>query len=175
MAGGDEGVSSPEAQGSSAPGSDPPPGRVDPRHARVLKLFTVLSRAHAALHDHARADVARHGLTATEFAVLEVLYHRGPLLHGKIRDRILVSSGGITYLVDRLEERGLLQRRACPEDRRARFVALTPEGVRFMDRIFPEHARALERAASALDPDEQEALTDLLRRLGLGARDASVR
>jgi len=149
---------------------DDPPGKVDPKFARALKLFTVLSRAHSALHDRSREDVARHGLTPAEFAVLEALYHKGPLLLGEIRAKILVSSGGITYLVDRLEERGLLERRQCPDDRRARYAALTPEGIAFMDRIFPTHALALHDAASALEPAAQEQLTDLLRNLGHGAR-----
>jgi len=151
-------------------GPDDPPGTVDPRFSRALKLFTVLSRAHFALHDRSREDIARHGLTPGEFAVLEALYHKGPLLLGEIRAKILVSSGGITYLVDRLEERELLERRHCPDDRRARYAALTPDGIAFMDRIFPAHALALQDAVSGLRPEAQELLTDLLRTLGRGAR-----
>lgn len=151
-------------------GRDDPPGTVDPKFARALKLFTVLSRAHVALHDRSREDIARHGLTPGEFAVLEALYHRGPLLLGEIRAKILVSSGGITYLVDRLEERALLERRHCPEDRRARYAVLTPDGIALMDRIFPAHAVALKDAVSGLGPEDQEVLTDLLRVLGRSAR-----
>jgi len=151
-------------------GRDVPPGTVDPEFARALKLFTVLSRAHFALHDRSREDIARHGLTPGEFAVLEALYHKGPLLLGEIRAKILVSSGGITYLVDRLEERGLLERRHCPEDRRARYAALTSDGIALMDRIFPAHAVALKDAVAGLGPEAQEVLTDLLRTLGQSAR-----
>lgn len=149
----------------------PPPGSVDSEFETPLKLFTVLSRAHATLHARAAEDIGRHEITATEFAVLETLYHKGPLLHGAIGEKILVSSGGITYLVDRLEARGLLERRECPGDRRARYVALTAEGVDLMDRIFPEHARALADAMAALTADEQVRLTQLLRTLGKGASD----
>src|SRR3712207_3630263 len=85
----------------------------------ALRLWIALARAHNAVQAHAAADVARHGLTISEFAVLEVLYHKGPLLLGEVQRRILVSSGGITYLVDRLEKRGLVERRDCPGDRRA--------------------------------------------------------
>jgi MarR family transcriptional regulator, 2-MHQ and catechol-resistance regulon repressor len=163
------GLSTPRPGAGHGP-AEPPPGRVDPEHARVLKLFTVLSRAHAALHERTKEDIARHGLTQSEFAVLEALYHKGPLLHGEIRDAVLVSRGGITYLVDRLEARGLLERRACPTDRRARYAALTREGIAFLDRIFPEHARALEAACAALTPQEQIEATGLLRTLGKGAQ-----
>lgn len=148
---------------------EPPPGRVDPEYAEALKLFTVLSRTQAAFMEKVRQDVGRHGLTATEFAVLEALYHKGPLLLGEIQARILVSSGGITYLVDRMTERGLVERRACPTDRRARYAALTEEGVRFMASIFPEHARCLARASEGLTPSERKQVTRLLKALGKGA------
>jgi MarR family 2-MHQ and catechol resistance regulon transcriptional repressor len=152
---------------------DSPPGRVDPRFAGALKLFTVLTRAQSAVAKHAETDIARHGLTVGEFAVLDVLYHRGQLLLGTIGEKILASSGGITYLVDRLEGRGLVARHACPGDRRARYAALTPAGVEFMDRFFPVHARCIETATEALSPDEREILIHLLKKLGKGAVAAS--
>ena len=109
---------------------------------RALKLWVVLSRAHAALAERAAADVARHGLTLAEFAVLEALYHKGPMLLGEVQRSILVSSGGVTYLADRLAARGLLERRACPNDRRARYAALTRAGEALIGEIFGEHAEA---------------------------------
>lgn len=140
-----------------------------PEQTRALRLFVVLSRAMNALQAHAAADVARHGLSLTEFAILEALYHKGPLLIGDVQRRILLSSGGITYVVDRLEEKGLLERRACPNDRRARYAALTEKGTALMNEIFPEHARRIERALAGLSAEEQEEATRLLRQLGLGA------
>lgn len=149
-----------------------PPGQVDPAYADALKLFTVLYRAHAAMQERSREDIARHGLTPAEFAVLEALYHKGPLLLGEIQAKILVSSGGITYLVDRLDERGLVTRRACPTDRRARYAELTDAGVSFMKEIFPAHARCLAMASEGLSPDERKVAIDLLRALGKGAEAA---
>jgi MarR family transcriptional regulator, 2-MHQ and catechol-resistance regulon repressor len=137
--------------------------------ATALKLWVVLARAYDAVARQAAADVARHGLTGTEFGILEALAHKGPLLLGEIQRAILVSSGGITYLIDRLTAKGLVERRACPEDRRARYAALTAEGERLMRRIFPEHARRIEVALGGLAPDEQEQATALLRRLGRAA------
>lgn len=135
----------------------------------TLKLWVVLARAYGAVVEHVRADVARHGLTQAEFGVLEALYHKGPLLLGEVQRKILVSSGGITYLMDRLVEKGLAERRPCEEDRRAWWAALTPDGVALLDRIFPEHRAALEHALATLSDDEKREATDLLRRLGLGA------
>lgn len=148
------------------------PGSVDPRYEDALKLFTVLYRAHAALEAKSRQDIRRHGLTPAEFAVLEALYHKGPLLQGEIQRKILVSSGGITYLVDRLVERDLVERRECSEDRRARYAALTPAGVEFMDGIFPDHARCLERATGGLSDEEKREAVRLLKALGKAAEAA---
>lgn len=139
--------------------------------ALALKLWVVLSRAHNALEDHAAADVSRHGLTLTEFAILEVLHHRGPLLLGDVQRRILVSSGGITYLVDRLERKGLVERRECPGDRRARYAALTGAGEALIGRIFPEHAACIERAVAGLEESEKREAVRLLRTLGRAAAE----
>lgn len=142
--------------------------------ARALKLWVVLSRAHAAVEAHARAHAAAHELTLPEFGILEVLYHKGRMLLGEVQRKILVSSGGITYLVDRLEARGLVERIENPADRRARFVSLTRQGEKLIQRIFQEHAQVLEQALAGLGAEEQESATDLLRRLGTNAASVEI-
>lgn len=131
-----------------------------------LKLYVVLSRARMAVARRADADIARHGLSTGEFAILEALYHKGPMLLGEIQRKILVSSGGVTYLVDRLEESGLVERRECKEDRRARYGALTPRGEALMAQIFPDHAAAIEAAVAGLSTEEKLQAIELLKRLG---------
>jgi MarR family 2-MHQ and catechol resistance regulon transcriptional repressor len=145
------------------------PLAVDAATAESLKLWVVLSRAQSAVAAHVAADVQRHGLTLTEFAILEALYHRGAMLLGEVQRRILVSSGGITFLVDRLVAKGLVERQACASDRRARYAALTDEGTALLARIFPGHAAAIARAVGTLRPEEQQQAVSLLRRLGRGA------
>jgi MarR family 2-MHQ and catechol resistance regulon transcriptional repressor len=134
--------------------------------ATALKLWVVLARASAAVGEVAKEDVERHGLTLAEFAILEALHHKGPLLLGEVQKRVLVSSGGITFLVDRLAKRGLVERLACPSDRRARYAVLTKRGTRLMREIFPEHAAAIREAMSGLGRNEQRELTELLKLLG---------
>jgi MarR family transcriptional regulator, 2-MHQ and catechol-resistance regulon repressor len=134
-----------------------------------LELWVVLARAYEAVRRHALADIARHGLTPGEFGVLEALYHREPLLLGELQQKVLVSSGGVTFLVDRLVERGLVERRPCPDDARARHALLTPAGRRLMARIFPEHARIMRGALAGLDRANQRRAAELLRTLGLSA------
>jgi len=132
----------------------------------------VLARAHAAISRQVEADVARHHLTLAEFGVLEVLFHQGPLLLGEIQRKLLVSSGGMTWLVDRLIARGLVERYACADDRRARYARLTPAGRLLISRIFPEHEAAIARALGGLSAAEQAQATALLRTLGRAAEAA---
>lgn len=137
----------------------------------TLKLWIVLARAYAAVQKHARAHVATHDLTLAEFGVLEALHHKGPMLLNEVQRKILVSSGGVTYLVDRLAAKGLVGRRPCDDDRRAIWAELTDAGAALIERIFPEHARQLERALAALDEDEKVEVTRLLKKLGLAAAE----
>jgi MarR family transcriptional regulator, 2-MHQ and catechol-resistance regulon repressor len=134
--------------------------------SRALRLWVVLSRAFSAVESHARADFARHGLTPAEFGALEVLHHKGPLLLGEVQKKILVSSGGTTYVIDRLARRGLVVRKRSASDRRASFVELTSDGSTLMEKIFPVHEQVIERALSGIPDDEKDALARMLKQLG---------
>ncbi|MGV3708122.1 MAG: MarR family winged helix-turn-helix transcriptional regulator [Gemmatimonas sp.] len=136
---------------------------------RALGFWVKLARAHSAISQQATADISRHGLTLAEFGILEALYHRGPMLLGEVQKRILVSSGGITFLVDRLTAKGLVERKACDADKRARYATLTKAGVRLVADIFPVHADAIVRAVAGLDVSELEEASRLMRKVGLAA------
>jgi MarR family 2-MHQ and catechol resistance regulon transcriptional repressor len=148
---------------------EPSADQSDPATARALKTWVVLARAYAAVAHAVEADIAQHALTTTEFGIIEALHHKGPLLLGEIQRKVLVTSGGITYLVDRLVAKGLVRREPSPDDRRARYAVLTPAGKELIERIFPAHAQSLARIFSALDAREQAQATALLRKLGLAA------
>ncbi len=134
---------------------------------RALGLWIVLARATSAITARVQDQLSGHNLTLAEFGILEVLYHKGPLPVGEVQKRILVSSGGVTYLVDRLEAKGFVERRAGSTDRRTRYAALTPAGSALIDDIFPEHAELIEELMAALSDEEQEIAYRLVRRLGL--------
>jgi MarR family 2-MHQ and catechol resistance regulon transcriptional repressor len=140
----------------------------------ALKLWVVLSRAHEAVAAHSHDDIARHGLSPTAFASLEVLYHKGPMLVGELQRKILISSGGITYVIDQLASKGLVTRRPCEDDRRAVYAELTPAGRKLLKSIFPLHAAAIESDVAGLTRREQEEATRLLKTLGLAAEQSRV-
>ncbi len=148
---------------------------LDASTARALKLWVVLARAYSAMAARVDADIAQYGLTTTEFGILEVLRSKGPLLLGEIQRKVLVTSGGITYLVDRLLAKGLVRREPSPSDRRARYAVLTPEGRELIERHFPAHAEEVVRAVGGLSAVEQVEATALLRKLGLAAAERTRR
>ncbi len=134
-----------------------------------LKLFIVLSRAYKAINEQVNKFIQASGLNPTEFAVLELLYHKGDQPMQQIGGKILLASGSITYVVDKLEQKGLLKRIACPKDRRVTYAQITEDGKQFIQDIFPEHARQIHSLMSSLTEPEKAEAIDLLKKLGLPA------
>ncbi|MBT2736230.1 MarR family winged helix-turn-helix transcriptional regulator [Bacillus sp. ISL-7] len=137
--------------------------------ANSLKLFIVLSRAYKAINEHVNKVIQASGLNPTEFAVLELLYHKGDQPMQQIGGKILLASGSITYVVDKLEQKGMLKRIACPKDRRVTFAQITEDGKKFIQDIFPEHAEQIDKLMSSLTETEKLEAIDLLKKLGLPA------
>lgn len=131
-----------------------------------LKLYITLSRAYRAILAHDERDVRRHGLNLTEFAVLELLYHKGPQPLQRIGERILITTGTITYVIDKLEQKGLLFRNPCEKDRRKFYAVLSEDGKALISKIFPEHAQNLAFALGGLSSEEQDIAINLLKKLG---------
>lgn len=138
-----------------------------------LKLYIVLSRAHKAINEVTNQFFQEHGLNPTEFAVLELLYHKGRQPLQQIGNKILLASGSITYVIDKLEKRGYLERVSCPSDRRVTFAEITESGTEFMKELFPEHEENLHELLSVLSADEKDTAIELLKKLGLSIKDLS--
>jgi len=136
-----------------------------------LKLFVVLSRALEAIQKEVAKDIRTYELNPTEFAVLELLYSKGEQPIQKIGKKVLLASSSITYVVDKLEQKKLLKRQACAEDRRVTYAVLTDEGKSLMDEIFPEHKQSLQKIFAGLNVEEKEEVITLLKKLGYYAAD----
>lgn len=138
-----------------------------------LKLYIVLSRANKAINEVTNQFFQQNGLNPTEFAVLELLYHKGRQPLQQIGNKILLASGSITYVIDKLEKRGYLRRVSCDSDRRVTYAEITDEGTEFMDGLFPEHEQHLHELLSVLTPEEKDTVIELLKKLGLSIKDLS--
>jgi MarR family transcriptional regulator, 2-MHQ and catechol-resistance regulon repressor len=156
--------------GNSEPGSSKMPGKFKgtPAQQRALSAYVKLERAASAAFAYARVGLEEEGLTLSQFAVLEALYHVGPQNLGDLARRILTSSGNLTLVIDNLQKRGLVTRQQQGTDKRFVVAAITPPGAKLIKRIFPDHARRITGVMSRLKPEEQNQLGDLCRKLGKG-------
>lgn len=137
----------------------------------ALNLYIALSRASQWANAHADRDIRRHGLNRTEFGVLELLYHKGSQPIQQIGSKVLMSSGNITYVVDKLEKRQFVARRTSTEDRRSIYAEITEAGKRFIEDVFPQHASVIEQAMAGLDEEEKKTASQLLKKLGKFAQE----
>ena len=135
-----------------------------------VHVFLVLWKAARAVQTYAEKSITELALCGSDFGVLEALLHKGPLPVNEIGKKILLTSGSITVAVDRLEKRGLVERRAHGTDRRARIVHLTKEGRKLITRAYAQHAADLEQLMSAsLTTTERSTLISLLKKIGYKA------
>ena len=133
------------------------------------KLWTVLARAYRHMAEVLEASVAEEGMCLSDFAVLEVLLHKGPLAISTIGDKVLLTNASMTSAVDRLETRGLVARVSSEEDRRIRVVSLTECGRRLITDVFGRHEQEIEAIFAGLDGPERDGLRSGLKKIGLRA------
>ena len=129
-------------------------------------LWLVMMKAHRTLARLATRSIESSAVGLSDFAVMEMLLHKGPQPVNEIGRRIELTSGAITTAVDRLESRGLVTREAHQSDRRARIVRLTARGKEQAVKVFAGHKTAMDLAASGLSKTERAMLIQLLKKLG---------
>ncbi len=137
------------------------------KHQRlVLNTYTKMMRATFSVTARMHKHLAEHQLTVSQFGVLEVLYHLGPLCQRDIGDKILKTSGNMTLVIDNLEKRNLVRRQKDINDRRYMTVKLTEKGSELIGKIFPLHAQVAEQVFSVLSTKKLEKLGRILKALG---------
>ena len=138
-----------------------------------LKLFVVLLKAAKTLSDLSMVDMKKYGMSPSEFKVIELLYHKGAIPIQKIAGQILMSSGTMTFNIDKLEKKQLLRRVPCATDRRVIYAELTELGKERFDVIFMQHATYLDSIMQTLNANEKMTAIELLKKLGQGAGESS--
>lgn len=132
-------------------------------------LWLVMMKAHRTLERLADRSIEASDVCLSDFAVMEMLLHKGPQPVNEIGRRIELTSGAITTAVDRLESRGIVTREAHESDRRTRIVRLTARGKEQAAKAFANHKTAMDLAASGLSKAERATLIRLLKKLGISA------
>jgi MarR family 2-MHQ and catechol resistance regulon transcriptional repressor len=149
--------------------------RGTPQEVRALDCYIKLMRCANSVQARLERQLAKLGLTESQFGILEALLHLGSVPQRELGRAIFKSRANVTTVVDNLERRGLVRRQRESADRRFVMVHLTAAGRTLVERVFPLQLRAIVHEFSVLTADEQDELGRLTKRLGLqlGARSAS--
>jgi MarR family 2-MHQ and catechol resistance regulon transcriptional repressor len=131
-----------------------------------IHVWLILWKAYDACRAEAESSIENTGLCYSDFAVLECLLHKGPTPVNSIGQKISLTSSSITAAIDRLEDRGLVERQFSETDRRSRIVNLTPAGKKLIASAFRKHEQDMEQLSAVLTQAERRTLIGLLKKLG---------
>ncbi|SDX49889.1 MarR family winged helix-turn-helix transcriptional regulator [Paenibacillus sp. CF384] len=137
-----------------------------------LRLIRVMRNMVNTLFGSLERDITSYGLNIETFQILEFLYNKGPHPIQKISDTFSIPSGSITYVVDKLEKKGYVERLPIPGDRRKTNAALTNEGRSYFDTIFPKHVQTITDNLSFVTDEEKQQLIELFKKIGFGIKDS---
>ena len=127
-----------------------------------LKIVIAMARTYDDLFFQIEKNLQEYKLNISEFGVLEMLYHKGDQPVQKIADKILVTSGTITYVINKLEKKDLVIRRKCNKDKRIYYVSLTEKGRDYIAHIFPKHKEFLNNLFKDLSEEDKRELVENL-------------
>jgi MarR family 2-MHQ and catechol resistance regulon transcriptional repressor len=131
-----------------------------------VHAWLVMIKAMRSLTRYAAAGIEQTGLGRSDFRVLEVLHHKGPLPVNTIGPIVDLTPGSISVAVDRLVEKGLVSRIESTEDRRVRIVALTSRGKALIVPVFRKHIADMRKVFSELSPEELRVFEQALKKIG---------
>lgn len=138
------------------------------KDARV-KAFTVFIKSSQSVQKLIKQDFLKEEINLNEYAVLELLHHKGDQPIQAIGKKILMGGGSITYVIDKLEKRGFIYRQPCPEDRRKMFACISDSGKQYMSTRVVEQEALINTIFDEWDDNEVEDAINLLKRIGLHA------
>jgi MarR family transcriptional regulator, 2-MHQ and catechol-resistance regulon repressor len=130
-----------------------------------LKTLIILMRSSQTVHKKESKTIKEGGLTVSQFAVLEILYHKGNLRICEIIEKALSTGGNMTVVIDNLAKDGLVVRSTDPDDRRVSLINITEKGRKLIDDIFPGHLENINEIFNVLTAEEKKKLISLLKKL----------
>lgn len=125
--------------------------------------FEALLKAGKLIQERIKVELTNYNLSLTEFSVLDVLYHKGKQPVQQICNRVWLASGSMTYVIDKLEQKSLLSRCDCREDRRVVHVMLTDNGKHFMDEIYPKYHALIQDLFVDINNEEKRMMLKVFR------------
>jgi MarR family transcriptional regulator, 2-MHQ and catechol-resistance regulon repressor len=144
------------------------------QNTEATHVFLVLWKTYRALLAKADESKKHVGLGDSDFRVLEVLLHKGPLPVNVIGEKVELTTGSITTAVDRMEAKWLVIRKNHSKDRRVRIVELTSKGRKLIEKAYAQHEVEMERGMKHFSREDRAALIDLLKQLGKQQAEADI-
>jgi DNA-binding MarR family transcriptional regulator len=130
-----------------------------------LPTLRNLVSAYQAFERYSAPDLKALGLTMTQFDVIATLGNQLPMTCKELGEKTLVTKGTLTGVLERLETKGILERKINPEDARSQKIGLTQEGQKLFEKVFPAHLAHLEKAFKKLSEAQREVLQESLKTL----------
>ncbi|MFA8342911.1 MAG: MarR family winged helix-turn-helix transcriptional regulator [Rhodothermaceae bacterium] len=137
-----------------------------------LNTWIKLARAFSTINRKSIDALRVHKITQPQFLVIEALGHLGPLKVGELCEKMLVSGGNMTLVLDNLEKSNYIERVNNKDDRRSLIVKLTKDGKKVFDKVFPKQAEYITEMMSVLTNDELKNLGDICKKLGLTIQES---
>lgn len=141
------------------------------RDKEVLRALTILLKSSGSVTNMLKKDMQSYGLNPTEFTVMEVLFNKGEQPIQIIGNKVLLASSSITYVIDQLEKKNLVERKVNEKDRRVTLVSLSAEGNALMEEIFPQHTAVIEEVFSDISDEDLQTLSKNMKSIGYKAVD----
>lgn len=132
-----------------------------------LRLMIILFKSYQTITKYVKNDIKDTGFPLNEFSVLEVIYHYKKITINEIKEKVLVTNSSLTYILDKLENKGLIKRVKDENDRRVTHVSLTELGELESTKIFPSHYERLIEEFNVLTVEEKEQAANILKKLSL--------
>lgn len=131
-----------------------------------LKIFIGMSRVLNEINRKTGKIFSKYNLTNSQFAVLEVLYHKGDLTIGEVKEKILSTSGTIPVIVRNLERDGYLQRKRDKDDKRKYILHITEKGRGLMDKVYPENEKMIISLMDNWDESDKKEIIYYMKKFG---------
>lgn len=130
-----------------------------------LKALIALTRSTQSVQRREQKTIKEKGLTVSQFAVLEILYHKGDLRVCEIIEKVLSTGGNMTVVIDNLVKEDLVSRCTDPNDRRVNLISITEKGRKLVSELFPQHLENINDIFYVLTKEEKENLIAILKKL----------
>jgi MarR family 2-MHQ and catechol resistance regulon transcriptional repressor len=136
------------------------------RSPEALHTWLIMLKAWQSMSRYLLPSLLAEGLGESDFRVLEVLLHKGPMPVNAIGPKVYLNAGSVSVAVDRLYKKGFVSRVECSEDRRVRTVSLTEKGRQTFVPLFRRHTALIKRAFQDVSPEEMQQLEGVLKKIG---------